>query len=138
MVGAAGSAQTPKVDASTTPLVYNASTGTLFVPGYLDTGATDSISAAGTVQGNATVLTTEINNVTTVASGAGVILPLAVGGLRVVVRNGGANALNVYPNTSDQINAAAANVAYSLAVGGTVEFVAMNATNWYTLNATYV
>jgi hypothetical protein len=138
MVGAAGSAQTPKVDASTTPLSYNALTGTLIVPGYLDTGVTDTITAAGSVQGNATVLTTEINNVTTVTAGTGVILPLAIGGLRVVVRNGGANALNVYPNTSDSINAAAVNVAYALPVGGCIEFIAMNATNWYTLNATYV
>jgi hypothetical protein len=151
MVGAAGSNQTPKV--TTTKFGWNASTGTLTLgtgtggnisganiisASYFDFGTTDAITAAGSTQGTATVLTTAINNVTTVAASTGVILPAANPGLRVVIRNGGANALNVYPNTSNTINAAAINVAYSLAVGGTIEFICMTSTGWYTLNATYV
>jgi hypothetical protein len=150
MVGATGSNQTAK--ATTTKFAFNASTGTLtlgtgtggsitganvIAASYFDFGTTDAVSAAGSTQGTATVIVTAINNVTTVGASTGVLLPLAEAGLRVIVRNGGANALNVYPNTSDSINAAAINVAYSLPIGGCVEFIAMNATNWYTLNATY-
>jgi hypothetical protein len=134
MVGATGSNQTAK--ATTTRLTFDASTGALSST-YFDFGTTETMSAAGATQGTATAITTAINNVTTVAASTGVLLPTAVAGLRIIVRNGGANALNVYPNTSDSINAAAINVAYALPVGGCVEFIAMNATNWYTLNATY-
>ena len=156
MVGANGSNQTAKVD--TTGLAFDASTSTLTLgsgtggsitgansisASYLTLsntmvfGVADALTAAGTVQADALTLTTAINNVTTVGSGTGVKLPTAIGGLLVIVRNGGANALNVYPNTSDTINAAGANVAYSLSVGATLQFIAMNATNWYVMNSTY-
>lgn len=97
-----------------------------------------AVSAAGTVQGDATVLTASTNNVTTVAASSGVRLPTTAAGLRIVVRNGGANALKVYPSGSTTINAGGAGVAYSLDVGAMIEFIAMSATNWYTLNGTYV
>lgn len=97
-----------------------------------------AVSAAGTVQGDATVLTASTNNVTTVAASSGVRLPTTAAGLRIVVRNGGANALKVYPSGSTTINAGGASVAYSLDVGAMIEFIAMSATNWYTLNGTYV
>ena len=64
-----------------------------------------SVTAAGTSAGNATQLTFVYNNVTTVGSGAGVKLPQAEMGETIIVRNGGANPLTVYPyNASDSIN----------------------------------
>lgn len=99
---------------------------------------TTAVTAAGTVQGNATVLTTTLNNVTTVAAGTGVILPTTAAGLRIVVRNGGANTLKVYPTGTTTINAGGAGVAFSLAVGGVLEFIAMSSTTWYTVNGTYI
>ena len=66
-----------------------------------------SVTAAGTSAGNATQLTYVYNKVSTVASGAGVKLPKAEVGETIIIRNGGANALTVYPySTDDTINAA--------------------------------
>lgn len=56
-----------------------------------------SVTAAGTSAGDATAITFVYNNVTTTASGAGVKLPQTEQGETIIVRNGGANALTVYP-----------------------------------------
>ena len=94
------------------------------------------ISAAGTVQGNATAITKDFNVVSTVAAGAGVILPV-VAGLRMLVVNTSANALLVYPGTSGAINSLGTNIAYSLPAGGKLDFVSTTTAQWYTLNGTY-
>ena len=66
-----------------------------------------SVTAAGTSAGNATALTYVYNNVTTTASGAGVKLPQTEMGETIIVRNGGANPLKVYPyDTNSSINSA--------------------------------
>jgi hypothetical protein len=61
--------------------------------------ASNSISAAGSARTDCTALTKVFNNVTTVAAGQGVCLWGGTAGLHVRVRNGGANALKVYPNS---------------------------------------
>jgi uncharacterized protein YwlG (UPF0340 family) len=96
-----------------------------------------AISAAGTVQGNATVLTKEFNVVSTVASGAGVKLPTSIAGMRITIVNTSANSLLVYPNTSAIINSLAANASYSQPAGARLDFISTTTTQWYTLNATY-
>lgn len=96
-----------------------------------------AISAAGTVQGDATLLAADINNVTTVAANSGVIFPTAVAGMRLSVFNNGANDLDVYPATGAQVNALGANAPFILAVGAKLDYVATSATQWYTLNATF-
>ena len=74
-----------------------------------------AVSAAGTTQGTATTLTAQCSTVTTVASGAGVILhPLLASAEEQVVFNGGANALKVYPVSGMQINALPVNTAMLL------------------------
>jgi hypothetical protein len=88
-----------------------------------------SVSAAGTVQGDATALSSTWNVVTTVASGAGVILPSSG---QVWVRNSGANALKVYPPSGGAINALSTNAAATVAVGAAVLFDTSNGTQWYT------
>jgi hypothetical protein len=66
---------------------------------------TAAVTAAGTSAGNATQLTYIYNNVSTVGSGAGVKLPQAEMGATIIVRNGGANPLTVYPySASNSIN----------------------------------
>ena len=66
---------------------------------------TATLTAAGTSAGNAASITYVYTNVTTVASGTGVKLPKAEMGETVIIRNGGANALKVYPyNATDTIN----------------------------------
>jgi hypothetical protein len=109
----------------------------LTVEGQTGFSISAAVTAAGSTQGTATALTKTINNVTTVAASTGVVLPTAVAGYMVIVRNGGANALNVYPATGAAINAAAANSAHSLPVGAMIQYVATSTTQWYTMSSTF-
>ncbi len=112
-------------------------TGNIVSSSYMIQSVSGAVSAAGTVQSNATVLTSQINVVSTVASGAGVQLPNVVAGVRVTIMNTSANALLVYPPTSEIINSQAANAAYSQPAGARLDYISTSATQWYTLNATY-
>ena len=100
-------------------------------------GVTTGISAAGNVQGNATALTKEINTVSTVLSGQGVILPTAVAGMIVYITNSSANSLIVYPAANAAINALAANAGITMGTSATLQFIAPTTTQWYTVGATY-
>lgn len=87
---------------------------------------------AGGGQANATALTGRWNNVTTVATAAdSVKLPSATAGLTVTVRNGAANALAVFPDTGDAINALSANASITVPTLGIMTFTAINSTTWY-------
>lgn len=97
---------------------------------YWDNTFTDSISAAGTTQGTATVLTTRMNVVTTVSSGTGVQLTYVANGLEQVILNKGANVLNLYPQTAAQIDAAGTNTAVTIAVGASATVMSPNSTVW--------
>lgn len=82
-------------------------------------------------QGSATQLSASFNEVTTAATaGDSVKLPAAKAGLRVVVKNDGASAIDVFPYTGDTINDGAANAAIRVEVGSIVSFYAISATNW--------
>lgn len=75
-----------------------------------------AVTAAGTTISDATLLTGLVNNVSTAAASTGVKLnantPL---GMTVIVRNGGANDLKLYPSSStDQINGTTAGAAITL------------------------
>ena len=104
---------------------------------YAISSVATGISAAGTVQANATALTKGINVVSTVTAGQGVVLPTAIAGMRITVLNTSANTLLVYPAVNGIINAAAANVAYSSPAGAKLDFLSTTTTQWYTLNTTY-
>jgi hypothetical protein len=117
----------------------NNTTGSVTATGFLLASAGAGLSAAGTVQANATVLTKELNQVTTVAAGTGVVLPQpAAAGMRVFVRNAQAvNALLVYPAANGTINLGAANASFSLALSTGNTFVCVSASpapggTWYT------
>ena len=97
--------------------------------------ASNTLTATGANQGAALALTTEINNVTTVAASTGVRLPPGEMGAFVVVRNGGANALLVYPATGGAINALATNAGYSVAAGSTALLFGVTDTLWVALAA---
>lgn len=115
--------------------------GTLTATNLAYTGTTtvsvSTISAAGTTQATATGITTDLVIVSTVAAGSGVRLPASSAGKRIVVRNSGANTLNIYPATGAQINSLALNVAFTSDVSTTLEFIGFSATQWYTVNATF-
>jgi hypothetical protein len=68
---------------------------------------TTAVTAAGTSAGDATQIAYVYTNVTTAASGTGVKLPKAEMGETIIIRNGGANPLTVYPySATDTINEA--------------------------------
>ena len=109
-------------------------TSTTTLNGLVIDSISAAVSAAGTAQGTATALVSNINNVTVVATGAtGVRLPTAVAGMRILIRNSdSADTLNIYPATGGTINALAANAAFTIIAGATIELVATTATQWYT------
>ena len=105
--------------------------------GYHIRSVGTGISAAGSTQGTATALTKEFNQVTTVSSGQGVVLPTAVAGMAVTITNTSANNLSVYPASAAAINTLSANAAFTQGAGSTLQFIAMTSTQWYTVGATY-
>jgi hypothetical protein len=123
----------PLITANASGVVSFVSTG-----GFVSYGTSPAVTAAGTVQANATAITRPISVVSTVAAGANsVVFPSAEAGMRLLILNTSATALNVYPASGAGINAGGTNVAYSLTPGGKVEYVAVSTTQWYSLNATY-
>ena len=73
------------------------------------------LSGAGATQATATAITAVTSVFTTVAASQGAILPNGVQiGDELFVRNGGANALAVYPPVGGTINGGAANAAFSV------------------------
>jgi hypothetical protein len=109
-------------------------TSTTTLSGLVVNSISAAVSAAGTNQAGATALVSNINNVTVVtAAAAGVRLPTAVAGMRILIRNSDSlDTLSIYPATGGQINALGANVASTLLAGLTTELVATTATQWYT------
>lgn len=105
--------------------------------GFVAYGVSPAVSAAGTTQATATILSRPINNVTSVPANSGVILPAATPGMRVMVRNATGTTVRVYPNTGAQINTLGNNVQLNLETSANLEFVAFTATQWYTVNATF-
>lgn len=95
----------------------------------------DSVAAAGNNQTNATLLSKEINIVT---SGiGGVKLPVALSGYRIVIRNNTGANINVFPNTGAQISTNGVNVEVLLEPDTALEYFAVSATQWYNLNTTF-
>jgi hypothetical protein len=115
----------------------NITGGNVISNGYVLRSVGTGITAAGTVQANATALTKEFNVVSTVSSGTGVVLPTAVVGMAITVTNTGANPLAVYPAANAQINSNGANVAFTQPAGATIQFIAPTTTQWYTVGATF-
>jgi hypothetical protein len=94
----------------------------------IQTGVT-AFSGGG--QASATQLTKDFTNVTTVAAGNdSVKLMPAATGRRMVIKNNGANTLDVYPSTGDSINALAANASHQIAAGATNDYKCISGTNW--------
>lgn len=78
-------------------------------------------------------LTAEVNEVATVANANDTVtMPGAVAGLRVVVINNGANTLQIFPASGDDLGAGV-NASITLAAGSNGMYQAYNATNWETL-----
>jgi hypothetical protein len=115
----------------------NVSGANVVVTSYHIRSINGAVSAAGTAQGDATALTKEINVVSTVATGAGVVLPTAVAGMVLIINNTSANTLNVYPASGGAVNSGSANAAYSHTSGASIQYYATSGTQWYTVGATF-
>lgn len=75
-------------------------------------------------------LTGEINEVAVVANVNDTItLPTAVAGIKVIVANNGANALQIFPASGDDLGSGV-DTADTIGTGKVVTFVAIDATNW--------
>jgi hypothetical protein len=96
------------------------------------TAQTGVTAYAGGGQANATAITSSYCVVSTVATaGDSVKLPSAAAGLKVTVFNeDSTDALDLFPNTSDNIDGAGVDTAVSLAAGNNVTYFAIDATNW--------
>lgn len=93
----------------------------------------NALTAAGSVQGQATPITTSMAEFGSVPSGSGAILPAAAGGLEIAVINNGASTLKVYPNGTDQINALGSSAAFSMSTPPTVTlFMSTASGQWWT------
>lgn len=99
-------------------------------------GATGITASTTNTQAGATALTASVNNITTAAANTAVRLPAtapAAGtAAEIIVRNGGASAVNVFPATNAAINALAVNAAFSLAAGTSARFFQLSATLYIT------
>lgn len=113
------------------------STGTVRLNGTSSSDATPviesaTVAAAGSTQADATQLDTGFTLVTAADGTKGVLLPVAAAGKQVVIKNGAAAILKVWPATGDAINAIAANGSLSMPSLTSATFTAYDATTWYT------
>ena len=107
--------------------------GTGAAGGYPTVTAVDALTAkAGGGQSGATLCAAVINRFTTVATAADSgLTPSAKAGMQITVTNAGANAMNLFPATGEQINNAGANVAFALAAGKTASLTSAANGAWH-------
>ena len=106
----------------------------IWIPETGTNATLDNIAAAGNNQATATVLPLRTAyNVPTVPAGTGVLLPLSWTGAEIAVNNNqGTNALLIYPNGTETINAGAAGVALSIAINTITILYCFTQGKWYT------
>lgn len=98
----------------------------------------DGLTATGTNQATALLVSGTTNGFTTVGSGTGSLLPVIdtsgqplTGGYDVEVLNSGANVLAVYPPTGQTIEGQSANASVTVYMNGDVHFTYRGAGAWY-------
>ena len=103
----------------------------VLAPGLLGS-SNNAVTAAGSTQGTATAITTDVSVITSAAAGTGVIMPMAVGGKCAVVINRAANAILVYPATGHYFDGYSANAPLTIAPNSYLEMYGANASSWFT------
>lgn len=95
---------------------------------------TNNITASTTqTQGNG-LLTGDYNNVTTVANANDTVtLPAALSARYCLIRNSGANKLQIFPTSGDDLGAGT-NTAITILPGETLSWFAIDATTWYPID----
>ena len=92
-----------------------------------------TVAATGTVQADAALIATGFTLVSGADDTKGVKLPAAAAGLVCIIKVGTGADLKVWPNTSDAINAIAADSAMTVVDDVCFALIAYDATTWYTL-----
>jgi hypothetical protein len=92
---------------------------------------TSGLTAAGTTQADALAISADANIFGTVASGTGAVLAVS-SSARILVRNGGANALLVYAPVGGTMNGTS-NGSLSIATTKNALFVSADGVNWYSI-----
>lgn len=98
-----------------------------------------ALTATGTNQTTALKLANRsgLNEITTVASSTGVILPAPrQPGTSITIANQGLNTLAIYPQLGGSIDNGSTNASVSLGAGKLTTFEASSLTNWYTTATT--
>ena len=96
------------------------------------------LTATGTNQATALQLAglSSLQEVTTVASSTGVLLPVIKLPATVTIANQGANTLAIFPSLGGTIDNGTVNTSVTLASGKSATFTASSLTNWYTAATT--
>jgi hypothetical protein len=90
-----------------------------------------AVTSAGTTAADATVLTADLNSVTSTTTAQGVRLPAALDGKRIIVSNTAGNrAINVYPASGDAIDLYGVDAVVALAAYSYIEVVCVTAGQW--------
>jgi len=107
---------------------------------YLSFSVDSSVTATGSTQLTATILTSQINVVTSVASGTGVQIQMYNGmgdlipvGTPITIYNRGSNLLTVYPPSGQEIESLGSNNPVSIAVNGDATYTRITASQWLVL-----
>lgn len=102
--------------------------GVSITKGYI-AGSAAVVSAAGTTQATATVLTTQYTQVT--AGTGGVLLPQCGAGCPITVVNTTGSDINVYPNTGETINGQNVGLPITLSTNTLMVFTQAKQYQWY-------
>lgn len=109
-------------------------TGAQLTAGGLRDRINASVAAAGSIQSDAAPVLEGFTVVTAADGTKGVLLPVAVAGMIVKIKNTAAAVLKIWPTGSAIINALSASAAYSLTTGAIpITLEATSATQWYTM-----
>jgi hypothetical protein len=92
------------------------------------------ISAAGSIQGDATLIAGLDNVVTTVGSGQGVVLPASSRKFPRNIVNKGANTLKIYPNSGGTINGGGTDVPVTIVPNQAVRLGTADDLTWWPLS----
>jgi hypothetical protein len=122
----------PSIEVLDTGLIRLAQYG-----GFVAFGNSTSVTAAGSTQATATLITRQVVLVTGGSTNNGIILPAPVGGERIFVRNNLGVDIKVYPHSGGQISNNGVNTGVTLSASSALEYVACSPTLWFTANATY-
>lgn len=100
-------------------------------------GPVGTVAAAGTVQGNATLIAAEVNLATGADGTKGVILPTPVAGgpPLVIINDDQSNDLKVWPAVGAEINEIGDDTAFTLSGGQRVVLFPYTTVQWYTVGA---